>query len=217
MNEDNIDRDLPLKQEISDNIRRLMKSKGWTQLKLAEESGISKSTLSDYLNCKTLVNLKNVGKLAKAFNVQKDKIDPTFKSEEGEETNSNCTDLPLYGQISCGDGIVMYDGFVEHIATPKSWIGNGSHFYLTANGDSMTGAKIHEGDLLLIRSQEEVENGEIAAVAIDDSCVLKRVYKDNQSFTLVSENPKYAPLHFDPKTDKNIRILGRLKMTMTKF
>lgn len=55
-----IDRDLPLKKEISENIKRLMKERGWTQIKLSEVSSISKSTLSDYINCKTLINPGNV-------------------------------------------------------------------------------------------------------------------------------------------------------------
>ncbi|PGT80272.1 transcriptional regulator [Bacillus cereus] len=75
-----IDRKLPLKKEISENIKRLMKQHSWTQLKLSEESGISKSTISDYLNSKTLINPGNVEKIATAFNVSKSKIDPSFSS-----------------------------------------------------------------------------------------------------------------------------------------
>lgn len=77
-----IDRDLPLKKEISKNIKRLMKKNGWTQIKLSEKSGISKSTLSDYINCKTLINPGNVEKLSEAFNVPKSEIDPSFKRSD---------------------------------------------------------------------------------------------------------------------------------------
>jgi transcriptional regulator with XRE-family HTH domain len=80
-----IDRDLPLKREISDNIKRLMKEKNWTQLRLSEESGISKSTLSDYINCKTLISTGNVEKLSQAFGVKKSEIDPSFKREVNPE------------------------------------------------------------------------------------------------------------------------------------
>ncbi|MEN3134529.1 MULTISPECIES: helix-turn-helix domain-containing protein [Bacillus cereus group] len=75
-----MDRKLPLKKEIAENIKRLMKQHSWTQLKLSEESGISKSTISDYLNSKTLINPGNVEKIATAFNVPKSKIDPSFSS-----------------------------------------------------------------------------------------------------------------------------------------
>ncbi|MDO6633213.1 helix-turn-helix domain-containing protein [Bacillus thuringiensis] len=80
-----IDRKLPLKKEIAENIKHLMKQRGWTQLQLSKESGISKSTLSDYLNCKTLINPGNVEKLATAFNVAKSKIDPSFSSSTIKE------------------------------------------------------------------------------------------------------------------------------------
>ena len=73
-----LDRDLPLKKEIAKNLKSLMKAKGLTQIKLSELSGVSKSTLSDYMNCKTLINLGNVEKLASALNVDKSKIDPSF-------------------------------------------------------------------------------------------------------------------------------------------
>lgn len=74
-----IDRDLPLKKEIAGNIKKLMNENGFkNQIKLSEVSGISKSTLSDYLNCKTLINLGNVEKLARALNVDKSEIDPSF-------------------------------------------------------------------------------------------------------------------------------------------
>lgn len=73
-----IDRKLPLKKEISNNIKRLMNNHNWTQVKLSEECGISKSTLSDYINCKTLINHRNVEKLSEAFKVPKSEIDPSY-------------------------------------------------------------------------------------------------------------------------------------------
>ncbi|MGE7622794.1 helix-turn-helix domain-containing protein [Viridibacillus sp. NPDC096237] len=73
-----LDRDLPLKKEIAKNIKDLLKKYGLNQIKLSELSGISKSTLSDYLNCKTLINISNVEKIAAALNVKKSRIDPSF-------------------------------------------------------------------------------------------------------------------------------------------
>lgn len=72
----------------------------------------------------------------------------------------------------------------------------------------MAGARIQEGDLLLIRKQPEVEKGEIAAVLIEGDAVLKRVYLNNNQMVLQSENPKYPPV-FAPPTD--VRIIGKLK------
>lgn len=77
-----LDRDLELKKTISQNIKSLMKTKGWTQLDLSEKSGISKSTISDYINFKTLINLGNVQKLADVFGVEKSNIDPSFERKQ---------------------------------------------------------------------------------------------------------------------------------------
>ncbi|WP_438349901.1 helix-turn-helix domain-containing protein [Paenibacillus sp. FA6] len=73
-----IDRDLALKNEIAKNLRGLIKTRGLTQIRLAELSGISKSTLSDYLNSNTLINVGNVEKIAEVLGVDKSEIDPSF-------------------------------------------------------------------------------------------------------------------------------------------
>ena len=78
----------------------------------------------------------------------------------------------------------------------------------------MTGAGINDGDLLLIREQRDVENGEIAAVIIDGEAQLKKVYKDNDRIVLQSENPNYPP---DIKTSGDIKIIGKLKRNIAKY
>lgn len=212
-----IDRDLPLKREISKNIKRLLKEKGWSQIKLSEISGISKSTLSDYINCKTLINPGNVEKLAKAFNVKKSDIDPTFKTQSiYPVAEEKLIEIPVVGQISCGNGMIAYEEIERYEITPKSWLNGGEYFYLRAKGDSMINARIRDGDLLLIRRQDDVESGEIAAVLIDEEAVLKRVYKNEQgNVILQSENPKYPPIVLNG--DKNIRIIGKLKKVVIDF
>lgn len=72
----------------------------------------------------------------------------------------------------------------------------------------MAGARINDGDLLLIRKQPDVENGEIAAVQINDEAVLKRVFKSNGTIVLQSENVNYEPIICQEGT---VLILGKLK------
>ena len=244
-----IDRDLPLKKVISENIKRFMKERGWTQLRLSEMAGISKSTLSDYINCKTLINPGNVEKLSEALNVNKSEIDPSFKLTNEKNDGStpyylpnvvkeddapyNLSNvikekhapyyvrdvgfkkLPIVGAVSCGNGVLAYEDIEGYEDTPKSWLNGGKYFYLRAKGDSMINARINEGDLLLIREQEEVENGEIAAVRIDGDAVLKRVYKKDNTLILQSENPKYEPIIVNGNS--NIQIIGKLKKVVLNF
>ena len=75
----------------------------------------------------------------------------------------------------------------------------------------MTGARIYDGDIVFIRSQESVDNGEIAAVIIDDEATLKRVYyyPNEEKLILSPENPKYAPLVYVNEELSSIKILGK--------
>ena len=82
-------------------------------------------------------------------------------------------------------------------------------FALRVSGDSMIGARIHDGDVVFIRSQEDVDDGQIAAVVIDDHATLKRVYHIPNGVQLLSENPKYPPMVFTYPEHECIRILGR--------
>lgn len=177
---------------------------------LGNRIGVGKSTVRKYEVGTIKVSHKRMEQLAAALGID---VALLF----GEELSGEVVDVPLYGGISCGDGSVIYESTEEYITTPKEWVKDNIYLYLTAIGDSMVGARIHEGDLLLIKKQIDLENGEIGAVVIDDECVLKRVYKNNDTFTLISENPKYPPIEFDPKSDQNIRIIGKLVKSITRF
>lgn len=112
---------------------------------------------------------------------------------------------------------MVFETATEYRTTPRDWTKNGEYFYVRASGDSMTGARIYDGDILLMRKQEMVENGEIAAVCVDDEVVLKRVFKSNGSFVLQSENSNYPPRIYNPNMDMNIRIIGRLEKLIVEF
>ncbi|MDF9845462.1 MULTISPECIES: S24 family peptidase, partial [unclassified Paenibacillus] len=138
----------------------------------------------------------------------------TYLGEESAESEN--ISLPIVGKISCGNGRVAYESIEGYEVTPRSWINGGQYFYLRAKGDSMNGARIYDGDLLLIRQQEEVEDGEIAAVSIDDEAVLKKVYKQNNTLILQSTNPNYPPIVLTGE-ETNIRIIGKLKKVVINF
>lgn len=116
--------------------------------------------------------------------------------------------LPMLGEIACGKPI-----FMDENRDSYTMIGSNvkADFCLKAKGDSMINARIMDGDIVFIKRQPEVENGEIAAVAIDDEATLKRFYRDEitQTVTLISENPIYAPMVFTKECQKNVYILGK--------
>lgn len=121
--------------------------------------------------------------------------------------------LPLLGDIAAGEPIFA-DEEIEYYSPGED---TGADFCLRVHGDSMTGAGIKDGDIVFIRSQETVDDGEIAAVLVDDEATLKRVYLSPDAVTLVSENPKYKPMVFTQSQGKNIRILGKAVSYTTRL
>lgn len=201
--------DKRLMKEMAYNLKIILGKKNVSQKELADLTGLSTSAISDYVNAKTLMSPGNVQLISDALDVQKSDIDPTFRgtSPLNYEPVTNLVKLPLVGKISCGNGIIAFEEIEGYESTPKDWLNGGEYFYLRAKGDSMTGARIYDGDLLLIRKQPEVEDGEIAAVIINDEAVLKRVYKRNGTLILQSENQKYPPII----ASGQVQIIGKLK------
>lgn len=181
---------------------------GLTLDEVGKMVGVSKSTVMKW-ETGHIENMRRdkIALLAKAL-----KVSPLWvmgiEELDYSPANENITLLPIVGHISCGNGVLAYEDIEGYEPTPKEWVAGGEFFYLRAKGDSMTGARIQEGDLLLIRKQPEVENGEIAAVLIGGEARLKRVYRNNNQLVLQAENPRYPPV-FAPPTD--VRIIGKLK------
>ncbi len=115
--------------------------------------------------------------------------------------------IPLIGTIACGNPILAEENIEEYVNAPK---GVNADFCLYCQGDSMINARILDGDIVFIKQQPDVDDGQIAAVLIDNEATLKRVYH-NQSggVTLVSENPVYAPMVFTSDNCNEVRILGK--------
>lgn len=196
--------------EVGERIRKYRKLSNLTLEELGNRIGVQKSTVRKYETGMIRVSHEKLETIAGVLGIDVSLL-------YGEGAKSDIIQIPVYGRISCGGGAVIYEEPLGQKMIPKSWAEHGIHFFLTAQGDSMTGAKIHEGDMLLIRRQESVEDGEIAAVVVDDECFLKRVYRNNGTFTLVSENPNYPPIIFDPADGECIRILGKLVRSITVF
>ncbi len=213
------DRDLPLKEQISNNIEKLRKEKNYTLIKLSEESGISKSTLSDYKNCKTLISPGNVEKLAEVFNVPKSTIDPSFKSKGVLNLipiEPNFVKIPILGRIACGDPITAEQNIEGYTYEFAEYLPNGDIFALKAKGDSME-PTIMDGSKVLVRAQPDVENGELVAVLVngDEEATLKRVKKQDGIIFLMPDNPSHKPIIVSPSNPA--RIIGKVVRAIMDF
>lgn len=123
----------------------------------------------------------------------------------GIEPLPEMVEIPLLGTIACGEPLLAVENIDEHIQAPKKFRAS---FALRCKGDSMINARIHDGDIVYIRQQPDVENGQIAAVLIDNEATLKRVYKQSGFVTLAPENPQYPPLVYAGEDINNMQILG---------
>ena len=114
--------------------------------------------------------------------------------------------VPLLGTIAAGVPIYADENFDGYRECTKDI---DADFCLKIQGDSMIGARINDGDIVFIKKQPDVDNGEIAAVLIEDEATLKRVYKEKDSLILQAENPKYAPIVYTAESYIECRIMGK--------
>lgn len=206
--------DLGNKEVIAKNIKFYMDKFNKDRNQICDDLGFKYSTFSEWVNGNKYPRIDKIEILANYFGVQKsdlieDKKDITLK--EPFITYDKMINLPIVGKISCGNGVVAYEEIESYEPTPADWLNGGEYFYYRAKGDSMINARIHDGDLVLIRKQPDVDDGEIAAVLIDEDLYLKRVYKRNDSIILQSENPLYPPIIHGRNDCNQCAIIGKLK------
>lgn len=206
-------------------ISELRKSNKMTQEALAKRIGVSRSTLAMWETQKAEPSFDLLVTIADYFGTSVDYVlcrtdDPSSKNslsvDDIKEKLSNYgvisiselkrKKVPVLGDIACGEPIYADELHGDYIICDVD-----ADFALTCKGDSMIGARIHDGDLVFIRNQSEVENGSIAAVIINDEATLKRVYyyPEQQKLILNPENPAYAPLVFVGEELSDVRILGK--------
>ncbi len=196
----------------ANKLRELRKEKRITLDELAAMIGTSKQTIHRYENgVITNIPPEKVERLAAALGTTPSELmgweesaKPMYKGILPLTTKK----LPMLGRIACGVPIYAEEEHESYVAVGGNL---NADFCLRAAGDSMTGARIFDGDTVFIRSQEAVDNGEIAAVIINDEATLKRVYfyPEEGKLILSPENPRYAPLVFVGSELENIKIIGK--------
>ena len=196
---------------LSAHIKKLRKEKRMSLEQLADIVGTSRQTIHRYENG-TITNIppEKIVLLAEALGTTPSQLmgwDERFSSYNNIVPIST-KKLPMLGDIACGKPIYASEEH-ESFAAVDSKLD--ADFCLRAHGDSMIGARIYDGDIVFIRSQSSVDNGEIAAVIINDEATLKRVYfyPEEGKLILSSENPKYAPLVYVKDELSEISIIGK--------
>ena len=114
--------------------------------------------------------------------------------------------VPLLGDIACGEPILAIENVVDFVNVP---LNVNADMALVCKGDSMINARIFDGDVVYIRQQEDVENGEIAAVLIGDEATLKRAHKFPNRIVLSACNPLYDDMVYADERAAEVHIIGK--------
>lgn len=113
--------------------------------------------------------------------------------------------IPRVGRIACGEPILAEENIEAHDSVPSAWRAD---FTLVCVGDSMA-PRIQDGDLVAVRKQDEVENGEVAAVRIDNEATLKRVFVFDDHIELRAENPEFPTIIRIGEAMNDVHIEGK--------
>lgn len=195
-------------------LRAARKAKKLTQKGLASMINAAHNSISNWENDQNRPDPDTIQNLCWALDVTPNYFFlPDTAEKKMENLPKNCfpihtKQIPLLGTIACGRPILAAENIHDMVSIPEEI---GADFALQCKGDSMLGARvqIHDGDLVYIRQQEDVDNGTIAAVLINEEATLKRVYKQPDKVILQPENPDFEPLVYIGQELENIRILGK--------
>ena len=208
-----------------ERIKNRRKSLSLSQEKLAQMVGYEcRSAINKIELGKVNVPQNRIGQFARALQTSEAYLmgwidDPELTHEDTlnmkldmttskNDSMINIIKLPILGKVACGEPIYAPETADTYVISNSNLKAD---FALIADGDSMIGEGIYDGDIVLIKSQPEVENGEIAAVAINNEHTLKKVfyYKDQNKLILNPANKEYEPMFFSGEELDEIKILGK--------
>lgn len=155
----------------------------------------SPSTVHGYLN-----------RLEEAGLIRRDPTKPramTLADEAGLSRVPQTQRVPLVGKVTAGLPILAQENVEEELDVPSGWVGSGTVFALRVEGESMIEAGIFDGDILLVRQQNNAENGQIVVAMIEDEATVKRIYYEPERVRLQPENRFMEPIYA-----REVTVLG---------
>lgn len=209
------------KSDFSSRLSQALEARGMKAADLSKKTKVAEGTISCYINGRYEAKQNRVQVFAEALDVNPAWLmgyDVPMEAErsqpapaprpipKGFEPMPKMKKIPLVGSIACGTPILAQQNIEKIVDVPENIR---CDFSLTCHGDSMEGAGIHDRDVVYIRIQPEVENGEIAAVRIGEEATLKRVYYQNGTLTLMPANAAYAPMVYTGPELNDVQIEGK--------
>ncbi|HEY8435896.1 MAG TPA: LexA family transcriptional regulator [Haloplasmataceae bacterium] len=207
------------KEMIRKRITELRQKRGLSQTEFAKRFKVARSTVAMWETGDRVPDTETIGKLAEFFGVSSDYLlgltnDPTPRPRIDFENDileiDSVLRIPLLGYIAAGNPIFADEHIEDWIEFPNfgGKYKPGELFALRVKGDSMIGSRIYPGDVVIVRMQDDVDDGDIAVVNVDgENATLKRVKKVNGQYILYPDNPNYQPIVID---SDRARICGKV-------
>ena len=189
-----------------EKVRSLKEARSYTTEELSTISGVPIGTINRILSSEDANPTgKTLAKLAKALGTT---VEYLYGDTPANILPITTMRVPLLGTIACGEPIYADEDRESYVT-----VGTDIHcdFALRCKGDSMINARIHDGDIVFIRKQDTVSDGEIAAVILDDEATLKRFRRLPGGMSMLeAENPAYPPVFIGGESEtRSVRILGK--------
>ncbi len=205
------------KEVMAKNLKKYIARSGKDRRELAEIWGIPYSTVSEWINGRKYPRIDRIEIMADYFGIAKSDL---IEEDTGNSNYSTAAvRVPVLGYVRAGIPIEAVEEILDYEEIPKELAEQGEYFALKIKGDSME-PKISDGDVVIVRQQPTVENGEIAVVLVNgNDATVKRFYKNENGVKLISTNPTYEPFYFSVDEVKNlpIRVIGKVIELRAKF
>ena len=209
-------------EKVGNRLYKARINSGYTLEFVGSKIGVHKSTISRWEKGETeKIKLPIIESLAKIYNVNPSWLagindNPTIQKSFKVESNvfpspDMVIKIPVVGKISAGMPLLAVENIVSYAYAPSSQIKQGyTYFYLTVQGDSMN-LKFHEGDIILVQKQSDLENDEIGVILINGEATVKKYKNENGLIILqpMSTNPEHQVQIYNPK-EKDIDIIGKV-------
>lgn len=189
---------------FSENLKKLRISKSLTQEQLAQQLEISKSTVSMYENGNRMPDIETLELIADFFNV-------TLDSLTSNGTKSKGVKIPVLGYVRAGVPFEAVEEILDYEEISPQLAKTGEFFCLQIKGTSME-PKMSEGDVIVVRKQESVDDGDVAVVLVNgNDATVKKFYKTAKGVKLVANNPTFEPLFYtcDEVVNLPVRVIGK--------
>ena len=196
---------------LGEYIKARRKELGYSAEQIADYCGVAPSTVYRWENGDTeKIPAGQLKKLAEILLVRPSELIDDEHIAVHLPSPESVRTIPIYGDISCGNGLFVEDNIVDFVTVPTAMLPNRSAEYFAqyASGDSMEGAGIYDGDLVIFKKTQAIDNGQIGCFCIDDNVATCKKYSQigGQIF-LLPMNDKYSPIPVEPENEC-FRIVG---------